>query len=430
MAGTKERCLMTMTHQAIDGVSRQTTPWFLTVGSALEYYDFIIYALCAPYIGHAFFGAYDVSTSLTYTFIVFSTGYLARPIGGLLAGYLSDKADRQRVFSLTLLLMALSTFTIGCLPAQQLGVIGGLVAFIVLVCRFFQGLSFGAELPGAMTIARETAPQSKRGIWSGFIISSTTVGALTASVIMAFMTQTLGSEAMYDWGWRVPFWLGGLLALWGVWARFNYSVESGKTKPQTHSLSVLFQSHKSYMAVSLWLACPVALLITGGLYMPTYLKVYQSVAAPLVFKAQTAGLVLSMLCAPLWGWFGHKVGYARLLTSLLCITAVMMVVLGVTLNKPSIILVYGGFLLYQLCLTGLIVTYFTHITDILPPVLRYSLLALTYNVVYSVLSLLPAFMTMLIKTTGQPSVFFTFLAAGMSFGLIGLFMENRLTKAL
>lgn len=178
------------------------------LGGLLEFYDFIIYALLASYIAHNFFPTGNYITSLMATFATFSVGYLTRPIGGFVFGHFGDKIGRKVSFTLTIFLMAISTFAIGLVPNYQS--IGITAPIILLVLRLLQGFSIGGEIPGAITYISESAPE-RHGLGCSLIFFSLVNGIVLGSIVHVILNMIFTQAQITDWAWRLPFFLGGIL---------------------------------------------------------------------------------------------------------------------------------------------------------------------------------------------------------------------------
>ena len=137
-----------------------------SLGGMLEFYDFIIYALLASYISQLFFPTHSAINSLLIAFSAYAVGYFARPFGGIIFGHFGDKYGRKKTFTISILVMALSTFIIGILPTYQS--VGMLAPTLLVICRIAQGFSVGGEIPGAITYVSESAPD-KKAFMTGFV---------------------------------------------------------------------------------------------------------------------------------------------------------------------------------------------------------------------------------------------------------------------
>src|SRR5262249_42915243 len=180
------------------------------VGSVLEWYDFAIYGYLAPIIGNLFFPANDPVASLLAAFGVFAIGFAARPVGGLIFGYIGDKIGRKPALMISVLAMGVATCAIGAMPTHMR--IGAAAAFALVVLRIIEGLSVGGEFTGAIILLGEHAPAGRRARYAVWPELGCIVGFLLGSGIGAVTTTLLGPDRMETWGWRVPFLLGGGVA--------------------------------------------------------------------------------------------------------------------------------------------------------------------------------------------------------------------------
>lgn len=189
-----------------------------SLGGMLEYFEFIIFVFLAPQIT-AHFASPDMPEwlRLTQTFGIFAAGFLIRPIGGILMAQLGDLVGRKRIFTLTLALMAGPTLAIGMLPGYQ--EIGIWAPILLLLCRLLQGLSLGGELPGAISFVSEQVSGRRVTFALGILASSICLGSLAGSITVSALSAHLGSAAMAEYGWRIPFLIGGLFGLLSVYLR-------------------------------------------------------------------------------------------------------------------------------------------------------------------------------------------------------------------
>ena len=186
-------------------------------GNALEWYDFTIYAVLAPIIGRQFFPKSSDTVALLATFAVFGIGFVARPLGGVLIGFVGDRIGRKPALLLTIMLMAVGTVSIGLLPG--FASIGIAAPALLVVARAFQGFSAGGEWGSSASFLVEWAPTAKRGLIGSCHTGSIFVGQLVGTGVAASLTTLLGSASMESWGWRVPFLLGALIGPLGLLAR-------------------------------------------------------------------------------------------------------------------------------------------------------------------------------------------------------------------
>ncbi|GAB2655268.1 MFS transporter [Saccharopolyspora gloriosae] len=185
--------------------------WAAWIGSALEYYDFFIYGTAAALVfNKIFFPASSPATGTLLALASFGVGYLARPIGAFVLGHVGDRFGRKQVLVLTVLLMGVATVGVGCLPTyEQIGVAAPIT---LVVLRLLQGFSAAGEQSGASSMTLEHAPEHRRGYFTSFTLSGTQAGQILATAIF-LPIAALPQEQLLSWGWRVPFWLSGIVVI-------------------------------------------------------------------------------------------------------------------------------------------------------------------------------------------------------------------------
>lgn len=189
------------------------------VGNAVEWFDWAIYATFASYIAHNLFSPADPTSAFMSTLAIFAVGFLARPLGGFVFGWLGDKVGRKFSMTLCVGVASVGSLLIGIAPTYA--AIGAWASVILLVARLIQGLAHGGELPSAQTYLSETAPPERRGLWASLIYFSGTCGNLVGTLLGAVLASTLDAEAMNAWGWRLPFLLGAVFGVVGLVMRSN-----------------------------------------------------------------------------------------------------------------------------------------------------------------------------------------------------------------
>lgn len=176
-----------------------------SVGTLIEWYDFYIFGSLATIISTKFFPAGNQTLALLSTLATFAAGFVVRPFGALFFGRLGDLIGRKYTFLVTLVLMGLSTFLIGCIPGYE--TIGVAAPILVLLLRLLQGLALGGEYGGAATYVAEHSPAERRGFWTSWIQTTATIGLFVSLGVITVVKATLSKEAFNEYGWRIPFWV-------------------------------------------------------------------------------------------------------------------------------------------------------------------------------------------------------------------------------
>lgn len=180
------------------------------MGSAVEYYDFFIFASASALIfPHVFFPSGD-EAALVMSLATFGFAYVARPVGAVILGHYGDRIGPQKVLMFTLLLMGAATFVIGCLPTFEQ--VGWLSPILLVLCRLAQGISAAGEQAGASSLTLEHAPDHRRAFFTSWTLTGTQGGQILAAMVF-IPVVALPDEIKYSWGWRIPFWLSAVVVL-------------------------------------------------------------------------------------------------------------------------------------------------------------------------------------------------------------------------
>ncbi|WP_226500261.1 MFS transporter [Pseudomonas sp. MWU16-30322] len=223
------------------------------MGTALEFYDFVIYGTAAALVfPQVFFPQMDPLTATLVAFGAFGAGFFARPLGGMVFGHYGDKLGRQKMLVITLLLMGLSTLLIGCLPGYA--TLGAGAPVLLVLLRLVQGFAAGGEWGGAALFGIESAPPGRRGLWGSFTSMGIGIGGILGAGVFAIVSVA-SHDDLAGFAWRIPFWLGGVLVLIGLYARLHKPLEQ-PAEPQAHVRMPLLEALR---------ARPRAMLLCTGI---------------------------------------------------------------------------------------------------------------------------------------------------------------------
>jgi len=184
------------------------------IGSALEYYDFFIYATAASLIfPQTFFPSSNPTVAIVASLATYGVGYVARPIGAIVLGHWGDRHGRKNVLLVCLFLMGASTMAVGLLPTyKQVGV---WAPVLLVILRLIQGFAVAGEISGASSMILEHAPFGRRGYFASFTLQGVQAGQILAAAVYLPLSYALSKEAFISWGWRVPFLLSVFVLIAG-----------------------------------------------------------------------------------------------------------------------------------------------------------------------------------------------------------------------
>ena len=283
------------------------------IGNVLEWYDFAVFGYFAPIIGAQFFPAENQLAALINAFGVFAAGYLMRPLGGLIFGYVGDRMGRKHALQWSVLLMAVPTTMLGFLPTYaQIGVAASV---LLVLLRLLQGLSVGGELIGSIAFITEIAPANRRGLFGSWTLFSAIGGVMLGSAVAAAAHGLLDSASMTAWGWRLPFMAGILVGGIGLWMRkgmvetpdFRRLRDSGHAD-NNPIIDALRSAPGQIVRVG-----AMVMLMGGGFYTlfvwwPTYLTTIVKPPVPHALMVNTIAMAAMMMLIPLAGWLSDLVG--------------------------------------------------------------------------------------------------------------------------
>ncbi|MEM9684152.1 MAG: MFS transporter [Pseudomonadota bacterium] len=377
------------------------------VGNALELYDFAVFGFFAPIMSAQFFPSDDPVAGLLKTFGIFAIGYLARPIGGLIFGRLGDRIGRQRILKYSIALMAVPTTLIAVLPTYA--EIGIWAAVLLILLRVLQGLSTGGEFVGSICYLVEIAPSHRRGFVGSFTMFSGNIGVMAGSAVAATLHMTLSTEALAEWGWRLPF-LGGLVLGIVGWLLRRQLLETPAFENVlargAAARSPLLQAIREMPGALLLVTLMVMILGVGfytlAVWMPTYLT---HIVAPPVDHAlliNTAAILLIMALMPFGGLFADHVGYKKVLVTAAIALAAIAYPLFMLMDTGTFVAVVAGQMSLVAVFAFINGTVPIALAAQFPVAIRNSALALAYNVSMALFGgTAPLIATWLIRETGD-----------------------------
>lgn len=398
--------------------------WAASIGNMLEWYDFIVYAMFAIPISHAFFPGKSDFTSVLETFITFGVGFLARPLGAIIFGTYADRTGRRAALTLTVLLMALSTLVIATCPtAARIGIAAPI---LLVLARLLQGLSAGGEIGGAIALLVEYAPPSRRAFYSTFQEVGQGGALLLCGIIATIVSTCLSKNQVNEWAWRIPFLVGLLIAPVGFYIRKHVpesdvfiAHESETTQGQPARL--IFTEHWKALLAGIGVAVAATVCTYVTLYIPTYastvLKLPQSNA---YIGLIVVGIVV-MLC-PAVGIFADRFGQKSvMLFALVCLIVYPYPAFRYLTDHPS-----GGALItvqvvMALFLTIYVAPAFAFMAELFPTTVRSTGSGLAYGLGVAIFGgFTPTIVSMVVHSTGSKLAVAFWLMASAAISAVSL----------
>ncbi len=336
---------------------------------------------------------------------IFASGYIARPIGGVIMAHFGDLLGRKKMFSLSVLLMALPTLSIGLLPTYE--TLGILAPILLLILRIIQGIAIGGEVPAAWVFVAEHVPPSRVGFACASLTSGLTLGILLGSLMGAGIYTQLSPEDVLSYGWRIAFIVGGVFGIGAVWLRgwlketpVFEAMKARKEISKEIPLKTVLKNHKSSvflsMAVTWMLTAAILVLI---LMTPTIIQSKFLISSAMAFKGNNLASLSLVIGCLAYGLFADKIGYAKalLIGSIILLFSNYGLYLDLTHGGNNFIPLY--------MLTGFSVGVVGVIPSVMvaafPPVIRFSGLSFSYNMSYAIFgALTPPFISYLSSHAG------------------------------
>lgn len=281
-------------------------------GNTLEWFDWAIYTIFAPYFALQFFPSADKSAALLAALAVFAAGFLTRPLGGFLFGLYADRVGRKKSLTLAMFITAGGSLVIACAPT--FATVGLAASVILLVARLAQGIAHGGEMGTSVTYLVERAPRHRRALYGSTSWMSVVLGTMIATVTGLLLNANLDRPALESWGWRIPFALGGLLGLYGLYLRRKLTETDSfeKVKAQRSGtetgLRPLVRNWRGVAVVFGLSAGGSIMFYTWLIYSPTFAQINRGLDARSALTASLIAQAVFFIAIPIVGWLADRFG--------------------------------------------------------------------------------------------------------------------------
>src|SRR3989440_10276238 len=285
-----------------------------SVGNVIEWYDFYIFGSLAAVLSVKFFEKSHPVAALLSTIALFTAGFLIRPLGAFLFGWMGDRIGRKCTFLVTLSGMGIGTGAIGLIPTYE--AIGLAAAFILFGLRLIRGLCLGGEYGGAITYVAEHISDEKRGYYTGWLQTSPTLGIVLSLGVIIGIRSYLGFDAFQDWGWRVPFIISLLLVAIAIWIRlslgetpiFQEIKRKGQTATNPWREAFMSSNFKYVVIASVVVLGQGCVWYSGQFWALFYLQSVKKLDVLTSSYIIAAALLIATPTLIFWGWLSDKIG--------------------------------------------------------------------------------------------------------------------------
>ncbi len=407
-----------------------------SAGNLVEWFDWYAYAAFTLYFAPVFFPDEDPTAQLLSAAAVFAVGFLMRPIGAWIMGVYADHKGRKAGLTLSVSLMCAGSLIIGCAPGYaQIGIAAPI---LLLFARLLQGISVGGEYGSSATYLSEMATPKHRGFWSSFQYVTLISGQLLALLLLIVLQRTLSTEALESWGWRIPFFVGALLAVVVFWLRRRldetaaFKAEDVRTEPKSSALQLVMKHPKEALMVLGLTAGGTLAFYTYTTYLQKFLVNTSGFSKTTATEISASALLIYMLLQPAVGALSDRIGRRPVMIAfgvlgVLC-TVPIMSALAVTTN---------AFAAFGLALTALvIVSGYTAINavvkaELFPAHIRALGVALPYAIANALFGGTAEYVALWFKLDGNESRYFWYVTVmiGVSL-LVFVFMRDTKHKTL
>lgn len=288
------------------------------VGTVVEWYEFFLYATAASLVFGKFFfpNAGTEMDGIIAAFVTYAVGFFARPLGGIFFGQIGDKLGRKHTLQVTIVLVGVATFLMGCLPGFNS--IGYWAPALLVILRFIQGFAVGGEWGGAVLLVAEHSPSKSRAFWSSWPQAAVAAGNLLATLVLLSLSYFLPADQFLSWGWRVAFWLSAIIVVIGYYIRTHVTEAPIFLEARAKAEA---EKSENYGVMEVLRKYPRGILNAMGLRFAENVFYYIIVSFSIVYLSivhhyNTSSLLFALLIAhvvhftviPMAGWLSDRFG--------------------------------------------------------------------------------------------------------------------------
>ena len=399
-----------------------------SVGNLVEWFDWYVYASFSLYFAKAFFPKGDQTAQLLSAAAVFAVGFLMRPVGAWMMGAYADRVGRKAALTLSMVMMCGGSLVIALTPGYS--TIGMVAPIILVLARMFQGLSVGGEYGASATYMSEMASSKNRGFWTSWQYVTLIMGQLLALATLMVLQATMPESQLESWGWRIPFFMGGALAVVAFYLRSSIdetpAFEQLKAKAADDNLTpkggtisaLLAHPREALMVIGMTMGGSLA-FYAFTTYMQKYLHNTSGFSKESATSISALSLVLFMVLQPVAGWMSDKVGRKPMLIAFgvlgsLCTVPIFNALSQTRDEMTALILV---------CAALAIISSYTSISavvkaELFPAHVRTLGVALPYALANSIFGGTAEYVALWLKQGGHESWFYVYVSGCIALSLL------------
>lgn len=362
-------------------LSRNNTTLLGALSCAFEWYDYALFGYLTTTLATLFFPNNDPKTALIFSFAVFASGFIMRPVGAIFFGYIGDHIGRKRALTLSLFAMAIPTVLLGALPTYTQ--IGGYAPILLIILRLLQGLAVGGNYGGSFILSIENAPNGQKALAGSLATFGTLGGLFFGSAVILILNMILNEQEVLSFGWRIPFALGGL-STFVAFAIRKYVPEDPpkKTTHQAAPIKEIMKNQKldTLKAIGIILIDGVGIYL-ALVYMTTYATTFLHLPATSVLFVNTIAMGLLVLFIPFFGYLGDRFGAQKILLKVAYILLIVSLPLYLLLNAiPHILIFLFLQIVFAMLISAAYGTLPYTVVGIFPKSSRYTATGLAFNI--------------------------------------------------